>query len=162
MADPENEDPVLSESTRVSAIGLIETQATYDMHKWETVVFKKYGITLNQLTAGNNKQRFLPFYGISDFNEFYSPKLKEYRKKLDFLNLMTRDDPEFWMKNSKQPLIAPTDIKVINHHAFHAKTLKEKADSIGLKNVSYIPELDIEDPSGEDLVSFIKRKLLAD
>lgn len=160
MADPDNEDPILRESTRVKAIGLIETQATYDMQKWETTVFKEYGITLKQLLGGSREQRFLTFYGISNFNEFNSPELKEYRKKIDFLSLMTKDDPEFWMKNSKQPLVVPNDVKVINHHAFHAKTLKEKADSIGLKNVSYIPELNIYDPSGEDVVAFMKRKLL--
>lgn len=160
MADPGSSDPVLRESTRVSAIGLIETQASYDMQKWETVVFKDYGITLNQLMTGELEQRFLSFYGISDLSEFYSPEITEYRKKLDFLSLMTKDDPEFWMKNSLQPLIVPKDVKVINHHAFHAKTLKEKADSVDIPNVTYIPLLNIEDPSGENLVSFFKRKLL--
>lgn len=160
MADPTNEDPVLRESTRVSAIGLIETQATYDMQKWETVVFKQHGLTLKQLLAGEAKQRLLAFYGISDFNEFNSPKIEQYRKKIDFLSLMTADDPEFWMKNAKQPLALTKEIKVINHHALHAKALKDQADAIGLNNVSYMPELNIADSSKVDLVSFIKRKLL--
>jgi len=160
MADPDSKDPILRESTRVCALGLIETQASYDMHKWETVVFKDYGITLNQLMTGELEQRFLSFYGISDLKEFYSPRIAEYRKRLDFLSLITRDDPEFWMKNSLQPLVVPKDVKVINHHAFHAKVLKEKADSAGLRNVTYIPLLNIKDPSGETLASFFKRKLL--
>lgn len=160
MADPSNEDPVLRESTRVSALGLIETQATYDMQLWETLVFKQQGLTLKQLMAGEAKQRFLAFYGISDFSEFDSPNIRQYRKKLDFLSLMTEDDPEFWMRNAKQPLALTRDIKVINHHALHAKTIKNQADAIGLKNVSYIPVLSIMDDSKEDLVSFMKRKLL--
>ena len=38
MADPQNSDPVLRESTRVDAIGALETQATYDLVRWETEI----------------------------------------------------------------------------------------------------------------------------
>ena len=35
MADPENDDHVLRESTRVKAVGALYTQATYDVLDWE-------------------------------------------------------------------------------------------------------------------------------
>ncbi|HQI05130.1 MAG TPA: alpha/beta hydrolase [bacterium] len=36
MADPESEDPVLRESTRLKGVAALETQATYDIVRWET------------------------------------------------------------------------------------------------------------------------------
>jgi len=43
------------------------------------------------------------------------------------------------------------------HHANHALVLHEQAEAIGLENVSYMPVLGIEDPSGEDDIEFALR-----
>ncbi len=44
MAEPENPDPVLRESTRVSCAGAFDTQATYDIFKWDKI----FGLPLAQ------------------------------------------------------------------------------------------------------------------
>lgn len=56
------------------------------------------------------------------------------------LALMTTDDPEIWINNTLRNVInpySPYTEDIHSHHAFHARELKEKADAIGLKSVTY-------------------------
>jgi hypothetical protein len=86
MADPENGDPVLRQSTRVSAIVAIATPATYDIGKWSTMVFEEYNLDLLETAdALGLSQRLLDFYGISDIEDFDSPQILAYRKQVDML-----------------------------------------------------------------------------
>jgi acetyl esterase/lipase len=39
LADPKSADPVLRQSSRISAAGSLNGQATYDMREWERVIF---------------------------------------------------------------------------------------------------------------------------
>jgi hypothetical protein len=52
----------------------------------------------------------------------------------------------------------PTTQDELNHHPFHAKALKEKAEDIGAEAIIYAPEIGISDPSGKDLVNFFLEK----
>jgi para-nitrobenzyl esterase len=158
MADPENEDPVLRQSTRVSAIVAIATQATYDIGKWSTVVFAEYGIDLLGLadTLGLS-QRLLDFYAIDDIAHFDSPAILDYRARVDMLDLMDAADPPFYVQNDKEPDAAPLTVDLAFHHANHALVLAEQADALGLENVAYMKALDIADPSGEDSLEFSLR-----
>ena len=53
----------------------------------------------------------------------------------------------------------PTSIASLYHHPLHAKAVQDRADEVGLENVVYIPRMDIEDPSGEELGAFLVRHL---
>ncbi len=158
-ADPDNPDPVLRESTRVKGIAVKATQASYDLLRYETDVFKEYNFSWKEYFKQDPSMipRFLSFYGMDSLQEFYSNKIKNYREKVDMLAMMTPDDPEIWIDNPQTPVVEPTKSNILNHHSFHARTLKIWADSIGIPNVVYYGNH--EDPSGEDFVSFIIRKL---
>jgi len=162
MADPSNEDPVLRQSTRVTALIAIATQATYDIGKWKTVVFEEYGIDLLSLAnALGLAQTLLDFYGITDIDDFESPQILAYRAEVDMLDLMDAEDPPFYVQNDLEPAVgpesAPLSVNLAFHHANHALVLAEQADEIGLENVTYIKGLMIADPSGEDPVTFSLR-----
>ena len=158
MADPGNEDPVLRQSTRVTAAIAIETQGTYDIGKWSTVVFEEYNLDLLELAdALGLSQRLLDFYGISDIEDFDSPEILEYRALVDMLDLMDIEDPPFFAANRFEPDEPPLTVGIAFHHANHALVLHEQAEAIGLENVSYMPVLGIEDPSGEDDIDFALR-----
>jgi len=63
MADPDSEDPVLRQSSRVTALIAIATQGTYDIGKWKTVVFEEYGLDLLELAdALGLAQALLDFF----------------------------------------------------------------------------------------------------
>ena len=158
MADPNSEDPVLRESTRVTALIAIATQATYDIGKWKTVVFEEYNLDLLELAdALGLAQALLDFYGITDVDDFESPDILEYRALVDMLDLMDVEDPPFYVDNFLEPAAAPLTVDLAFHHANHALVLADQADEIGLENVAYMKALGIEDPSGEDSLGFALR-----
>jgi len=159
MASVSNTDPVLMESTRALGLAVRETQATYDLERWETDVFIDYNFSLEDTVNlyPSVAQRINSFYGITDFDDFYSPEIVSYRNDVDMLDLMSSDDPEIWVNNTLRDVVPPTTIELLNHHPYHARELKEHADSLGIPNVAYYG--DYSDPSDEDFVSFLIRKL---
>jgi len=158
MADLDNEDPVLRETTRVKGIAVRATQASYDLLRYETDIFFDYDFSwLSYFEADPSmKDRFMSFYGINQLNEFNSEAITDYRQKVDMLGMLSSDDPEFWASNPQNPVVAPTQPNILNHHGYHARTLKEYADTVNVPNVVFYEEY--EDPSNETFVDFMIRK----
>lgn len=161
MADVSNADPVLRQSTRIAAVGAIETQASYDIGRWESDVFVDYGITISslQLASPILAQRLMSFYGIGSTEQLDSEAIVAYRADVDLLRLMSADDPDTWLRNAEQPLVLPLTAALLFHHAYHAREIMEQANSVGLTNVSYIPQLDVADASGENVIPFLVRHI---
>jgi para-nitrobenzyl esterase len=161
MADTSNTDPVLRQSTRIVAVGAIETQASYDITRWETDVFVDYGITIDGVQAISPLlgQRLMSFYGVTRIEQLDSDAIVAYRADVDMLGLMSADDPDTWLRNSEQALGIPLSAELLFHHAYHAREIREQAITIGLTNVSYIPQLNVMDPSGENVIPFLIRHI---
>ena len=161
MADPESDDPILRESTRVAAAGAKGTQATYDLLKWESVVFAPVGMTLEDMAdlPDSSEQGLLSFYGADSFEELSSPEMKAYRERVDMLRLMSPDDPPLWIRNTIENAGMPADKNELFHHALHALALLERADEIGLACQAYIPPLGVEDPAGEGVIEFLLHRI---
>ena len=159
MADPMNSDPVLRESTRISAVAALETQATYDLVRWETEILKPFNITLQTVVNLGFGSMIYSFYGISSLDELYTPAITAYRDSVDMLDLMTADDPEIFVSNGYNNAGSPSDLYALLHHPNHAKALKDEAEKKGLDGIFYAPALSITDPSNEELVPFLIRKL---
>lgn len=159
MQDLNNSDPVLRESTRVLGAAVFETQATYDLKKWETHVFGEYDLQLEALINFDPDfaQRLNAFYGIDSFEEFDSETSLDYRAEVDMLRHLSRDDPEFWVSNTSKVVSQPADLDHVFHHPFHARELLRKANSIGL--ISYVSYGPINDPAGESLQNYLLRIL---
>jgi len=158
MADANAEDPVLRQSTRVTALIAIATQATYDIGKWTTVVFEEYRLNLLELAdALGLAQALLDFYGITEVDDFESPEILEYRARVDMLDQMDAEDPAFYVDNFLEPAAPPLTVDLAFHHANHALVLTDLADELGIENVAYMKALGIEDPSGEDSLDFALR-----
>ena len=163
MADPENFDPVLRESTRVKGVAVRATQSTYDLQRYQSDVFKEFDFSWIEYLRNNPEliPLFRSFYGINHLESYYSDRVINYRKKVDILELMSADDPEFWASNPLAPITAmPINRDVLTHHALHVKTIKQWGDSIGIPSVVYYDGYD--DPTGEGFQQFIIRKLQED
>lgn len=151
MADAENTDPVLRESTRLTCAGAFATQATYDIFQWDEIL----GIPLSR-----NPQQF---HAIGRAFGFKSPenidllKETEIRSDLDFMAKMDKNDSPVFIFNRHRAGI-PENQDDINHHPLHAKALLKKAEQVGLEAIVYAPEIGISDPSGKDLVDFFLEK----
>lgn len=160
LAEPDSDDPVLRESTRVRGVVLLETQATYDIARWSTDVFPDFGIgVLEGAALLGLEGQLLAFYGISELDEFESPEILEYRRRVDMIDLLTADDPPIFVRNQNQPDELPVRVNVLFHHANHAVVVANRAQEVGVEHVLYAPVLGIEDPSGEDEVDFALRLL---
>jgi para-nitrobenzyl esterase len=163
IADSNAADLVLTQSSRILAAGATETQSTYDLVKWETVVYvdTDFDITLEGLvsSAAGLAQRLLNFYGITGLDDLYSPAIVDYRAEVDMLGLMDANDAPLWINNSKRSALAPADVGALLHHPLHAKVLLDQAQAVGLENVVNIPELGITSASTEEVIEFLLRHL---
>jgi acetyl esterase/lipase len=151
MADVENDDPVLRESTRLTCAGAFATQATYDIFQWDKIL----GIPLSQTTG--QLQAIASAFGFKSAENRDLKNETSIRNELDFLAKMNKNDAPVFIFN-KHKTGTPENQDDINHHPLHAKALKEKADNVGLQAIVYAPEIGITDPSGIDLVDFFLEK----
>src|SRR5690606_36772025 len=91
MAEPNSSDPILRESTRVSGIVALSTQATYDVTKWHQTVFHEYepqGMEFSTIVQLVGESTLLKFYGMSHINDLSSNRVQEDIAKLDMLQLL--------------------------------------------------------------------------
>lgn len=154
MADVNNEDPVLRESTRLTCVGAFATQSTYDIFRWDDI------IGLPKEKSPEQLQSIARAFGFKSAENVDLRNQKKIRKELDFLGKMTANDAPVFVFN-KQAGGIPADLDELHHHPLHAKALKDKAEEVGLEAVVYAPEIGIVDPSGKDLVTFFLEKLLS-
>jgi carboxylesterase type B len=152
MADAENSDPVLRESTRLTCAGAFAAQATYDIFQWDEILGIPLSQTPEQLLAIARAFGFKSAENMDLINE------SKIRNDLDFLSKMNKDSSPVFIYNRHSAGI-PETADDINHHPLHAKKLKEKAEQVGLEAIVYAPEIGITDPSGKDLVDFFLEKL---
>ncbi len=150
MSDKNSPDPILRESTKVSCIVGMAAAHSLNLNRWKNMadvdeaylksIFKKY---LGKMDAEKWMQRSFDENYISEF---------------DFFEKMDANDPPIFIfnpgKNRK-----PKNIADFHHNPLHAKVLKQKADSLKLKNVVYAPRIGIIDKSGQGVVDFIIENL---
>lgn len=151
MADAENSDPVLRESTRLTCAGAFATQATYDIFRWDEILGFPITQTPEQL------QSVARAFGFKSAENRDLTKETQIRYDLDFLSRMNKNAPPVFIHNRHKAGM-PENADDINHHPLHAKKLKEKAEQVGLEAIVYAPEIGITDPSGKDLVDFFLEK----
>jgi len=170
MADPENEDPVLRESTRIKAVGAIATQSTYDLIRWEpillpiTIQFESLlgGTDIPSVAAGLGAANYLlTFLGVGSIEDIDSAENQAYRANVDMLGLMDSGDAPVFVNNFDTGFDDPLNLFL--HHGLHALAVKARADEVGLHSVAYSsdsnPLYQLEDPSGETLTAFLIRHI---
>jgi carboxylesterase type B len=151
MAEPESNDPVLRESTRITCAGAFATQSTYDIFQWDEIL----GIPLSQ--TPEQLHAIARAFGFKSAENRDLKMETGVRDNLDFMAKMDKDDAPFFVFNRHKSGIPETQDD-INHHPLHAKVLKEKADQVGLEAIVYAPEIGIFDATGMDLVDFFLEK----
>lgn len=159
MAEPASIDPIAQQSTRLTAAAATETQATYDIKRWESDVFLSFGLTINMVVAlsPSYEQTLLSFYGIDNLAELDNDDITDYRARVDMLALMSADDAPLWIENREETDSFPSSAAKMFHHPYHALILQQQAELIGLSAVVNIPQMNIYDASEEPMVDFLIR-----
>lgn len=155
MANPNSNDPIDRESSRVIAAAALGTQATYDLVRWEEI-FAEFGFQLD--SPVNDQQALFDFYGINSYEMLYQEDMEQYRAKVDMLSMFTSDDPPVYVFNtgSARP---PANDGELFHHPYHAIAVGEAAQKAGIENSIYAPGMGISDSKGEDPAAFLIRHL---
>jgi acetyl esterase/lipase len=95
LADPNNPDPVLRESTRLTAAGALSPQATYDFTKWPSVLH------IPQNVWRVSMWYICPsYYHCSVFGP-YTEKGRKMRADLDFLSWLDPNDPPVYIRSTQ-------------------------------------------------------------
>lgn len=156
LADPESEDPIARQSTRILAAGATNGQSSYDIHtfrEWFEVPDLQMGPALPA------------FYGIDPNDGYEDEELRKQMQDASPITHLSDDDTAAaYMLYSRPnvPVDADTESSVWVHHVLLGLQLQEAMMARDLECIVTAPELetDVEDPYGS-LESFLITKLKA-
>ncbi len=131
LADPDSEDPVLRQSSRIVAAGSLNGQFSYDFFQWESVL---------GLPAENFYSRDVSFYGLATFDEAETEKGKQIRADVDMRGLITKDDPPVFLFCHREGG-PPQNRGHYVHHPKHSIAIKERCDEAGVEVEMYLPKM---------------------
>ena len=153
MSDKTNEDPVLRESTRLKAVAVHATQATYNISRWAEL--------LNISKPTEDISGLLRFYGFKTKEELESEAGKKYVSTIDFLSKISSDDPPMYASNNMRGgAIKVADKNHLYHHPLHVKALADKAKEAGIKNQCYAKAIGLKyEGKNSSLIDFIIENL---
>ena len=141
LADPQNHDPVLRESSRLVAAGATSCQFSYDILAWDQLFQEANG----QYQDVNDRPGF---YGLKTDAELRGPVGQRIRADCDMRGLISRDDPPVFL-NSGMPGGEITSRGHLLHHPKHAKAIYDRCRETGVGVVAQIPGLEIK-PGKDD------------
>jgi acetyl esterase/lipase len=149
LADPDNADPVLRESSRLTAAGMLNGQFTYDVVQWDDY-FEGGDIQKTHGDGGeaNRPRDFGRFFGV-DASVYDSPRGDALRADVDMHSLISPDDPPIYAITNN-PDRAPTTRGIYNHHPLHATLIEERCKAQGVEVLCLVPKVRAADQAKLD------------
>lgn len=151
LADPKSPDPVLRESSRLSAAAMVSGQATYDLTKWEAFLgpaqpeyFKAQGEVPG-------------FYHLKTMADLETAEARRILADCDMLGLITKDDAPLFA-TCAQPDGPAKDRGHYLHHPNHAREVKKRYDAAGVECVALLG-MDARRAPADALVEFLLKHL---
>ncbi|HVA47871.1 MAG TPA: alpha/beta hydrolase [Pirellulales bacterium] len=155
LADPKSPDPVLRQSSRISAIGSMGGQPTYDP------------IKIRELVGGRTWEHpsMVKIYGLNSADEALhpTPAVQRLYDESAAITWLTKDDPPVFMIYNEPDGPLPDDAKPGQgiHHPNFGRMLKKRMDELGIENVFVNTDGGKNPkPSGPaDMFDFLKKHL---
>jgi acetyl esterase/lipase len=126
LADPKNDDPVARQSTRLTCMGVLGAQSSYDPR------------VIKQWIGGRAHEHpaLQPFYGLKD-DELDSPRAHKLYEEASAISYVTADDPPAFMfyNEAKGPLPDDANPGEGIHHPNFGVELKKKLDLLKIECV---------------------------
>ena len=122
MADPNSDDPVRRESTRLTCMAVTEGQTSYDPRFIRTLFPEKEVYRIPPVAQ---------LFGI-DINELDKLPAEKYKlfEACSPINFVTKDDPPALLVYSRPLEAEVTELSIGIHHPRFGKELKEKMDAL--------------------------------
>lgn len=155
LADPQSDDPIARESTRIVAAGLSAAQGTYDMR-----TFREW-LGVPDLKPHD---ALYAFYGIEEDSELEEPEVQALMEDASPVAHLTKDDPPvyFTYGGANTEVTNETSQGEWVHHVKLGLKVKEAMDELGIECIvrgrDVIPE---NDPYGS-MEDFLIQKLTAE
>ncbi len=142
LADPTSDDPILRESSRISAAGMLNGQFTYDLSQWDDEFAGREGDLL-KTHGSNGKLELHKFLGLSE-EEYSGPVGDAVRADVDMRAMISKDDPPVFILTSTPDVPVKTR-GIYNHHPLHAKLIQERCIEVGGDVVCLLPKVNPKD-----------------
>lgn len=155
-AEPESEDPVRRQSTRLTCVACWQGQCSYDPHFIRTIIS-------GPAYAHDALQKY---FRVTP-EDFDTPEAKAKFRTASAINFLTADAPPvfIWFRTPDIPMDAPPNAGQGIHHPKFGRVLKEKMDAMGVECVLRTREdLPDEEPDAVErryhgeAADFVKRK----
>ena len=153
LADPKSDDPVLRQSTRISAAGCLNGQATYDLTEWDKVVGP------GKAEWWRSPREKFEFYHLKSEADFQTPEGKKILDDCSMLRQITRDDPPIFMACGI-PDGEPKDRNQYVHHPRHALAVQKQCQAANVECVVVLRD-NIQNQN-KLLLEFLLKNLKAD
>jgi hypothetical protein len=126
LAEPKSDDPVLRQSSRISAAACMSGQASYDMTEWGKLIgeFKK--------EWRRSDAEDVEFYYFKSEADFKTPEGRRVLDDCSMYRQLSKDDPPILMI-STQPNVEPANRGAYVHHPRHALAIKKRGDEVGAR-----------------------------
>jgi hypothetical protein len=125
LADTDNADPVLRESTRIVAAAVHAPQATYDFPQWPTYLI------LPPWLWPTSSGIVCPMYYHMEKEEIDSEAGARMRKELDILSLIDQSDPPVLLRTNRDNVPSQTWDNML-HHPGHGIKLRDTCQARGV------------------------------
>lgn len=156
LADPDSDDPIARQSTRILAAGTTNGQSSYDLF----VIREWFG--LPDLYAHDALPQL---YGFQDEAEVESERVRKLMKDASPINHLSSDDTAavymtYGQGNTKVTAETPQNAWV--HHVMFGLKMKEAMDKQGLECIVKAPGVAKGDDSYGSLMAFLVEKVRGD
>ena len=126
LADPDSDDPVARESTRLRAVGSIGGQSTYDPNVIKAWIGGR----------AHEHPSIYKCYSITSIDEITDPKRQPVYDEVSAIKHLTADDPPVYMLYSEADAPLPDDARPGQgiHHPIFGHKLKAELDRLGIES----------------------------
>ena len=126
LADAENADPVLRQSSRLQAAVLQSTQATYDLTKWESFLGPA------DPAWWKDPNEMATFYHLATRADLEKPEALPILQECDMLRWISAEDAPLFINNN-QPNTPSTNRGHYLHHPAHAHEIEKCCAAVGVR-----------------------------
>lgn len=131
LADAKKADPVLRESSRLTAVCSITGQYSYDFARWPDLLGRSP-------KESDNNGGYYYYYWLKGPDEVDSPKGKKIRADMDMYAMLDKGDcPVFLYTDSNIGLDQMRNHDDYIHHPKHHLAIKQRCDEVGLECENY-------------------------
>ena len=149
MADPDADDPVSRQSTRLCAASVGGAQVSYDPRFWRE----------NGMGKGLEHPSFSLMYRVPASDPFTDPQKIAIAEACAPINHVSKGDPPVYFRYGvSDELNENTSLGAVVHHPRHGQLFKKKMDALGIEcHVVYRGGPQVEISSEQFLITHLKR-----